>query len=333
MKERNRKIGIEIENESLAITMHTLSEHLYAQPPYCWLAESDGSLRGGGLGWEIKTTSGGLPFDTVIQSLNVLYPCLVNSTGVWRAAVHVHVDCMDLTALQRAYVLCLAYAYDDSIFTLTGRDRIESNFCVPMAHKRWHVLNTIEVLSTRGVLEGYGKYTSVNANSLMSFGTIEFRHMRTPATDSSVASVVASLDAIKRYATIAYEIVDSVKFAGRVQNSDDVRASFLRILDSGYLDELGLVPNPEHVLDILSIWSGHASLPFELDLASVRKVSYRSREEDTPPEYPDERSFRDYLIDTLPERDFSGEDVIQVQAGVLDGMVEAHFIINEEGDR
>jgi hypothetical protein len=284
---KDRKIGLEIENESYSVSVSSLIRHLRSREPYSWEVEGDGSLRGGSMGWEIKTVFPGLPFDRAIASLNELYPCLMDSSGVWRAAVHVHVDCSDLTDIQRAFVLCLAYSLDDSIFDTIGADRKESNFCVPMAHKRWHVMNTIDGLcSGSGIFEGYGKYSSINANSLMRFGTLEFRHMRTPATDGTVASVTRALGAIERYATMAYSIVDSVRMTSNMRTTQHVLDNFLNFVDSGVLVRDGMKHNPEHVYDIVSMWSGHAVLPFELDLASVKKVAlpvrnlYPSREEE-----------------------------------------------------
>jgi hypothetical protein len=70
-----------------------------------------------------------------------------------------------------------------------------------------------------------------------------------------------------------------------MRTAQHVLDNFLYFVDSGVLVRDGMKHNPEHVYDIVSIWSGHAVLPFELDLASIKKVAlpvhspYRSDEE------------------------------------------------------
>lgn len=280
MRTRNRKIGIEIENESFNISIDHANRYLSQFSQAAWEIERDGSLRGGSLGWEIKTVRGGMPFDAVSRALNDLYPLLTGCSGVWRAAVHVHVDCTDLTHLQRVYVMCLAYAMDESIFKLVGEERRESNFCVPLANKRWHVLNFISDYAENGSIldsHGYGKYSSINASSLRNFGTIEFRHMRTPSTGDSISSVTEALEQIRRYAMIAHDIVDAVRYTEGTMRIDEVLPRFLDVVSNDFLwQPLGIKANMEHVLDIVNLFHGHTQLPKELDLGSLYTVSMPS---------------------------------------------------------
>lgn len=269
-----RKIGIEIETESLAVASHTVSE--LCSRTSSWVSERDGSLRGGQLGWEIKTAGQGLPYNAAIESLNHLYPILQQSSGVWRAAVHVHVDANNLTALQRALVLCLCYALDDSIFEATSPERRESNFCVPLAHKQWHVFQSIAaMLVDMSIPPDYGKYSSINIATLSNFGTFEFRHMRTPQTDSSIASVQAALSRIESFAQISHGVVSAVDYLPSIHSQEEMLSGFMSLVYNDSLwSSLGIRVNDEHVLEVLHLLEKSQTFnTTEYDLASIVRIS------------------------------------------------------------
>lgn len=256
-----RKIGIEIENESLAISHGDVARALRASTS--WVVERDGSLRGHEMGWEVKTSGRGLPLDQALLSLNELYPVLRDCSGVWRAAIHVHVDATNLSWEQRALVLCMAYILDDSMFDLVSPERRESNFCVPLAQKAGQVLESIVSMVDGG--EGtidYGKYSSVNAGSLLRFGTFEFRHMRTPATDDTISSVTNALYKIAAFAQASHAIVDSARQLAIVNRSYPDLTGSQRVLkavlmlsdaEGALYNPVGLHINDEAALDIIQL--------------------------------------------------------------------------------
>lgn len=275
-----RKIGIEIENESLAVSVHDAMSYL--SNSQSWVVEQDGSLRGGAHGWEIKTAGSGLALPRALASLNELYPVMSDSSGVWRAAVHVHVDASDLTWQERAVVLCMAYIFDRSVFNTVSPERVESNFCVPLDQKSAAVFSTVaQMLSGNAERIGYGKYSSVNSDSLMRFGTFEFRHMRTPRCDSTIPSVRAALDAIANFATIAHGIVDSCRYVqGYGTARDSRRTPRERLVQSvlalvhmaesaGSLFPAGVQPDPIAVLNLLSFLQHSPADMADVDYGSL----------------------------------------------------------------
>lgn len=279
-----RKIGIEIENESLAISLRQAQRILGDSDN--WVVESDGSLRGNGNGWEIKTAGQGRPLSRALNSLNELYPVMRDSSGVWRAAVHVHVNAADLTWAQRAAVLCLGYIYDRSVFERVSPERVESNFCVPLNQRPNDVFGAVTSMLTQDIHGFYGKYSSINSDSLLRFGTFEFRHMRTPACDNTVDSIKASLDAIAEFANISHSIVNAGLYAPADCDISDGYSKFvsgvLRIVNAGAsLFGPSLPANELAVLDMLSyLGDAHCSDMTELDLGSVLQCipqQYRPR--------------------------------------------------------
>lgn len=251
-----RRVGIEIEVESLAHHMARVARTLQDSS---WSVERETSLRTGG--WEVKTSGSGLLLDAALRSMSELYPVFSNSSGTWRAAVHVHVDASDLTWDQRALALCIAYVLDASVFRAVSPERVESNFCAPLETKTELVGRSVRaMLGLTGTRDPdwiqYGKYSSVNSNSLFRFGTFEFRHMQTPETGSDVDSVTTGLDRIKRFVKIAHDIIDNpaVRMLGRLLEDGAFVRMFIAAL-SGYPKQYGeqiLEVDPAAVLDVLT---------------------------------------------------------------------------------
>jgi hypothetical protein len=242
-----RRVGIEIENESFAVSFRGVSSFCEASPN--WVCERDGSLRGGPMGWEIKTAGSGLPLDRALASLNELYPVLRSSSGVWRAAVHCHVDARDLTDRQKALALGLCYTLDQQLFEATNPERKESNFCVPMSHKAHSVRAAFKQLLARGVSRGYGKYSSVNFSSLASFGTVEFRHMRTPACDDSIDSISSALQGISNFVRASHDIIQLV---GVMRDRAELIPVFERIVGMAEnFTPYRITPDPICVMEVI----------------------------------------------------------------------------------
>ena len=203
-------VGIEIENESRSIRRAQVQEMLnefsrdalghdfYGTP---WELIDEGSLRAGPYGWELRTRNEnqGMDYSRAVMALQTLYPMLVNGTGTWRAAVHIHVNAMSMVNRRRAIALALAYAFDDALFERHSPERRESNFCEPLAHKSTWVMDVIQGMALGLPYTPYGRYSSVNAESLDRWGTFEFRHMQTPGTGSDIASVGETLKRIRAF--------------------------------------------------------------------------------------------------------------------------------------
>lgn len=191
------RIGLEIEVESNQVTRRQAAELLEVSR---WHVESDGSLRGGNYGFELKFRRG-YEYDRMESILRELYPVLVYSSGIWRAAVHCHVDASGLSGVGRGMCLAMACIFDRALFERHSPERVESNFSVPLMHKSHLVMEALGGLLHGVCYDPYGKYSSVNIRTLDTIGTIEFRHMRTPECDGTVQSVTRAIESIHRFAS------------------------------------------------------------------------------------------------------------------------------------
>lgn len=241
-----RQVGIEIEVESHHVHDEMVRTHLGNTAAGWTLDLEEGSLRAGAYGWEIKHTRP-IRMAHIHQSLNALYPIMTGSSGSWRAAVHCHVDVSQISAgMDRVWALC--YIYDDVLFELFSPERRESNFCVPVGNNVAEAQQQMTYFKTdpRCIHENYGKYRSINLTSINKFGSIEFRHMKTPTTDLTVSSVKQALYKIVDFATVTSNII-SVAYS-----SPSTESMIERVLSgnfAGYLPE----PNHEAALHMLQV--------------------------------------------------------------------------------
>jgi hypothetical protein len=294
-----RKIGVEIEVESTKNSYHHTRTALRHNP--WWVTETETSLRGP-YGWEVRTADGGLPLDVAVASLDSLYAVFAGSTGTWRAAVHVHVDATDYTWPQRALALCLAYLYDQPLFERFSPERVESNFCSPLATKSELVADSILAMlnynpGTEELIR-YGKYSSVNSNSLFRYGTFEFRHMQTPAASNDVSSVQQALRKVADFATEVHNIIDNPVIGWNAINDGDGE-KLLSLLDIA-VSSATYPYSQEAFLDVMTWLGGYNKvLPGTADRAGIisclpgNNVTARLRQ----------RVFRDYVDGIVPLRD------------------------------
>lgn len=246
-------VGIEIEVESRSVSQRDIRERILDGSLQTWeLDPNEGSLRGGSYGWEIRTTGQGIPFGTLGGVLGELYPVLGDSTGVWRSAVHVHVDVRERTPYQRALALALAYVADYDIFRQVSPEREESNFCVPLENKTAQVTREVVRMASGGPPGGYGKYSSVNILPMRTFGTMEFRHMRTPECDNTVPSVRQALDQVRHFASLAHSVVTLGDMMPAPTSYDEVLSTFTALAHNRFIwRDIDIVPRKEASLAIM----------------------------------------------------------------------------------
>lgn len=247
-----RHIGVEIECESDRYSTYNVEMHLgrtgdgQAVAALPWELAPEGSLRGGNFGWELRTVGGhGLPASTVLPSLAPLADVFHGSSGTWRAAVHTHVDCRDFSVDEQRILIAVLYCMDDYLFDITNPERRESNFCVPLSH----FLSDITVLMRCDrnefdmIITEWTKYTSCNLHALARFGTVEFRHMRTPGA-VTYDEAREGLAAIKRFASLCTLLVQYVK--DHVDEGND-----LHHILAGLSDTFGYTPTADAMSTVL----------------------------------------------------------------------------------
>ena len=167
-------VGIEVELES--------NKEDYPRDIQGWNVHNDGSLRYYG----VEYVSIPLKHKDVANSLNSLQKGL--SKGSWvdnnpRTSVHVHVNMLDYTPLQ-VWTLCTLYwMLEEVLFDICGNNRKGNVFCMRLCDAE-HLIDfciddTDSGRSCFQKLTGDNlRYGALNLQSLLKFGTLEFRGMR-----------------------------------------------------------------------------------------------------------------------------------------------------------
>lgn len=279
-----RQVGIEVEIESIGRSYNQITEAMLSTN---WMVERDGSLRNdSGAAFEVKS-AGPIMIADLQPHLAQLYPVLADSSGSWRAAVHVHVNVLDLSWVQRALALGLAYAADLPLFAAFSPERVQSNFCVPLSHKQAGVFECMAgMVLQHGLISRYGKYSSVNIGRLNDLGTFEFRHLRTPKCGDSVAEVTQALGQIRRYAMACASIVQHAqsvcrdRASRRIALGDTLAGEFIALAESMpavFLASMGARPielDRDAIGEVVTLFAGMQSYdPVELDLATLVRAA------------------------------------------------------------
>lgn len=158
----------EIENVSTYDNLNTQYFHV----------ESDHSLRNNG----VEFISNPLSFESQLSAFDNLHGTIkyqssgggVKSAFTDRTSVHVHVNCLDLSA-EAAKSLALWYAlFEPVFFTFVDKKRSNSIYCVPLDQT---LLPSSYDKSLHKLVGMWSKYTAFNLLPLKTQGTIEFRHM------------------------------------------------------------------------------------------------------------------------------------------------------------
>lgn len=202
-----------------------------------WQVTHDRSLRNG-----LELISPPMPADDLAAAITSVYADVIGPAGLApsiRTGVHIHASTLWMTPAQflqcaRTYALVEPYLFEYE------RGARESNiFCVPWyrapdqaAGVRDFVQASITYV-TRAAAErptrGYpssgafcNKYAALNAAPLSSLGTIEFRHLRTPARADRARTWLRLVEAVvacsrrEEHALETYRRVGSAQFARSV---------------------------------------------------------------------------------------------------------------------
>jgi hypothetical protein len=148
-----------------------------------WIISSDGSLQNG-----IELISVPVWGTAITDALSELDTALKGKTPYlsFRTSVHVHLNVLDLSTDELAWLVKLYLFYEPALFRLHNDwSRYENIFCVP-ARKSLKIqegyaslLHDLkrERLNTREGTYVASKYAALNPNPVSSLGTLEFRHM------------------------------------------------------------------------------------------------------------------------------------------------------------
>ena len=202
------KYGIEIEVEfkishGLSDTLSDMGEGESEELNSTWFFENDFSLKSNGVEFITQTA---LDYDDVPKALEDLkdsFSSLQASTfedlfyDSVRSGVHVHVNMTKETLTDLFKFLCVYYPLENLFTNFCGDSRKGNLFCLS-AHDTPYIINLltdcVERENLNHLLNHSIKYSSLNLLPLFSYGTIEFRSLR---TSKDLSNIVPWIDMIQ----------------------------------------------------------------------------------------------------------------------------------------
>ena len=204
----------EVEVESEYHTSSSIHDILRRTPENRWQVVDEGSLRGG---FELVSIAP-LPTSELKLSLAQIAPAFEGIQDTFRAAVHVHCNVQYFNREQYMKALVAYYLLEPSFYTFSGEGRDESVFCVPWYKGNDHIHKIARAYYSNDATEWATsirqspKYSGLNLRATSVYGSLEFRHMPTPTTDS-----VRALQRISRYIDKCNKVIElamDTRFSG-----------------------------------------------------------------------------------------------------------------------
>lgn len=177
-------IGLEWEFEQGGVLKRAVDTAYTTGKNQYLVSKEDGSLRDGGV--EIVTTGDGLFGKDLEDAITLMDEFAKAARPVcnYRTAFHVHLDIRDMEVEEVHNLLLLYCLIEKPLFNFVGKDRENSNFCVPWyrTDAYFSLLRNLQGNKNPGssLISGIGKiqrYSALNCQSIQRFGTLEFRHM------------------------------------------------------------------------------------------------------------------------------------------------------------
>lgn len=213
--------GVEVEVESVS--------ELPPYPGKVWETKHDGSLRGFSREYVF---SGPISLSAAEAAIENLYRLFADRgvpvTNSMRAGVHIHINQQHRTVKQVMTFLSAYWLVEDYLVDkYCGAERAGNLFCLrlkdadfPLSYVVRRLSSGGTPISTSSVDNDYIRYAAANLSSLASFGTIEFRALRTPTTPQPIIDWIRVLNHIEE-ASLAFssprDLLESCSGEGVVQ--------------------------------------------------------------------------------------------------------------------
>lgn len=190
------EIGLEIETEG---------RNLFSTPIQYWTATSDGSLRPykGSPPYEYVLREP-LPRKDVGKALTYLVKQQTASKAEvhmsHRCSVHVHVNIQDMKMLEVVNFMTLYYLVEDVLMDFAAPERRGNLFCLRAKDASYQIELLTEAIKSgdwAGLFNTEYRYAAMNASSMGTHGSLEFRTLRGTMDQETIEAWVAILLAMK----------------------------------------------------------------------------------------------------------------------------------------
>ena len=296
-------IEVEVEGEDLPGMGHSM----------VWRSERDGSLRGESMEYVLRKP---VHRDAVPDVLLGLYHRLkgagskIHDSG--RAGVHVHINCQDLTMKQVVTFACLYLVFEEMLVEWCGPGREGNLFCLRGGDADYLITAFRDaVVSGRwgNLRDDNLRYASLNLKALSTYGSLEFRAMRSTVDPAVLENWVDMLLRVKD-ASLQFDdpelIIERASFGGYEELFLSIfgEDTELRFSEDSMLD--GIV-RAQHIAYAPVDWAKH-------DIKAQINELIREREEAFDVELDD----FDERIDRDAEDELREEKINQLRAQLLD---------------
>jgi hypothetical protein len=187
------EIGIEIEMEG--------DDHFPHDPSLIWYDTEDNSLRGY---CREYVTNGPINYDEIDSAIDHLRDVLkdkgVNVKQSFRAGVHVHINCLNLTLEQILTFAAAYYCMETALIRYCGPNRENNLFCLRLRDAEWPLVLLKKILEGKppSILDTDDiRYGALNLRSLFRHGTLEFRALETTPDFKKIADWAKALYRLK----------------------------------------------------------------------------------------------------------------------------------------
>lgn len=195
-----------------------------------WKTTQDGSLRGENREFVLRKP---IPRDMVGDALDILRRNLENSEVIEsnRCGVHIHINCQELTLDQVLSFITTYMCFEEVLVKWCGQDRVGNLFCLRVSDAGGIINHIKRMIDTRNIhVVGTDRlrYASINLKALSTYGSLEFRSMRSDLTPGVIEKWAQMLLAIKDYSIQhqASEIISEFSVKGPQDFFNDVLGDF-----------------------------------------------------------------------------------------------------------
>jgi len=199
-------IGVEIELEHAEMPRQL-------EPPLrgIWREEGDGSLRMNGVEYVLKTPKSPELAKKAVSSLGGFIDSYTKVIDEGRAGVHIHVNVSDLTVREMVNLVALWHCVEPTVVNWCGEHRKGNLFCLRLKDAEYIVDRltlALEGEDLRHLNTDEIRYAAVNLKSVVQYGSLEFRCMR---SDGSWEDINLLIDLLMRLKGLARQVDNPVQ--------------------------------------------------------------------------------------------------------------------------
>lgn len=303
-------IGLEIEVEGRDLP--PMQDNKY------WRTEEDGSLRGESIEYVFKRPLAIKKVREALKSLSDAYERYESEVGEsFRAGTHVHVNCQSLNVVELFNFITLYIIFENLLIKGCGKNRMGNLFCLSTSDAEYILSGLRTALKNTNKTKNIGhliqffkqgeeiRYSSINLNALVKYGSLEFRSMKSTPNMDEIFNWVEVLHAIK---------VSALKFENPVQIMTEFSSSGV---DKFMSNCLGIFAKKysnlsnDYRADVLCGVRNAQEIAFAIDWAVIKDITGEKVEDDLTTHF---KVLNDFLVQNAEEQRRAAFNRVRINA-------------------